>query len=85
MGKKASVSYFDETHSHCFTQDVGIRIAGNSTRGFPQKSFNLFVRDIYGGDEKLPEDFFDDGVLYSSIKMMKIHMPLQKGWWISRV
>ena len=56
--KKASVSYFDETHSHCFTQDVGIRIAGNSTRGFPQKSFNLFVRD-----------FFDDGVLYSSIKM----------------
>lgn len=67
--KKASVSYFDETHFHCFTQDVGIRIAGNSTRGFPQKSFNLFVRDIYGGDEKLPEDFFDDGVLYSSIKM----------------
>lgn len=67
--KRASVSYFDEKHVCRFTQDAGIRIAGNSTRGFPQKSFNLFARDIYGGNEMLPYAFFEDGILFSSIKM----------------
>lgn len=67
--RKASVSYFDETHSLIFTQDIGVRISGNSTRGAPQKSFNIFARDIYDDAEILPYDFFDLSNCYSTIKL----------------
>ncbi len=67
--KRASISYFDETHSFCFSQDAGIRIAGNSTRGMPQKSFHIFARDIYDESAVLPYSFFDDGSFYSSVKI----------------
>lgn len=67
--KRASVSYFDETHSFCFSQEVGIRIAGNSTRGMPQKSFHISARDIYDESAVLPYSFFGDGILYPSVKL----------------
>ncbi|MDE7179568.1 MAG: CotH kinase family protein, partial [Lachnospiraceae bacterium] len=67
--RKASISYFDETHSHIFTQDIGIRISGNSTRSAPQKSINIFARDIYDDSEILPYAFFDHADCYSTIKL----------------
>ena len=50
--RKASISYFDETHSHIFTQTTGIRISGNSTRSAAQKSLNLFARNIYDDSDR---------------------------------
>lgn len=67
--RKASLIYFDEEHDCSFTQTVGIRIAGNSTRGVPQKSLNLFVRNIYGDGEIIPYTFFDDETYYNSVKI----------------
>lgn len=67
--RKAVIAYFDENRSHIFTQSVGIRIAGNSTCGAPQKSLNVFARDIYEDGESLPYDFFGEGYAYSSIKL----------------
>lgn len=67
--RTACLSYFDERHSPLFTQDTGIRISGNSTRSARQKSFNIFARDIYGEAENLPAAFFDDDILYSSVKL----------------
>ncbi len=67
--RKACITYFDENHSHCFTQNVGIRIAGNSTRSAQQKSLNLFARDIYGEGTKIPYDFFGRKEAYSSVKI----------------
>ncbi len=67
--RKASVSYFDETHSHIFTQNTGIRISGNSTRSAAQKSFNLFARDIYDDLEIIPYAFFNPSNIYSTIKL----------------
>lgn len=67
--RKASVSYFDETHTHRFTQNAGIRISGNSTRSSPQKSINIFARNIYDEALLFPCDFFDDGITYSSFKI----------------
>lgn len=67
--RKASVSYFDETHSHLFTQNTGIRISGNSTRSAAQKSFNLFARDIYDDAKIIPYAFFDSSGFYSTIKL----------------
>lgn len=67
--REASIAYFDETHAHMLTQDIGIRISGNSTRSAPQKSFNLFARDIYDDGEIIPYAFFEHGSLCSTIKL----------------
>lgn len=67
--RMASLSYFDESHSPLFTQNAGIRISGNSTRSARQKSFNIFARDIYDESEYLPTAFFDNDILYSSVKL----------------
>lgn len=67
--KEASIAYFDENHSHIFTQNAGIRISGNSTRSNPQKSLNIFARDIYDDALLFPCDFFSDGINFSSIKI----------------
>ncbi len=67
--RKASISYFDETHSHIFTQTTGIRISGNSTRSAAQKSLNLFARNIYDDSEVIPYAFFDHANYYSTIKL----------------
>ncbi|MBO5565464.1 MAG: CotH kinase family protein [Lachnospiraceae bacterium] len=44
---------FDEAHRIVFEETLGMRIAGESTRYVPQKSFNLFARDIYGSEDGL--------------------------------
>lgn len=67
--RKAFISYFDETHSCCFSQNVGIRISGNSTRSAPQKSFNIFARNIYDETEVIPYAFFDNDIIASSVKI----------------
>lgn len=67
--RKASLTYFDEGHDCCFTQTVGIRISGNSTRSAPQKSLNLFARDIYSDTDVIPYAFFDDGICFDSVKI----------------
>ena len=66
--REASLSYFDNLHDLCFTQDVGIRIAGDSTRTHLQKSISIYGRDIYDKNVTLPYMFFPDTV-YSSIKL----------------
>lgn len=65
---EAVLSMFDETHNLCFTQNVGIRISGESTRKAEQKSLNIFGRDIYDDSVVLPYTFFE-GTKYSSIKL----------------
>ena len=67
--REASLSYFDESHTLLFTQNAGVRISGNSTRSARQKSFHLFARDIYDESEILPAAFFDNDILYASVKL----------------
>ena len=66
--REATISFFDEAHTYQFTQDVGIRISGQSTRGAAQKSMNIYGRDIYDENTVFPYPFFD-GMEYSSIKI----------------
>lgn len=66
--REASVSWFDEDHTYCFEQDVGMRIAGQSTRAASQKSFTLFSREIYDENAEFPYQFFP-GQTYSTIKV----------------
>lgn len=66
--REASISYFDQKHNYVFSQEVGIRIAGASTRGVPQKSFNIYGRDIYDNQVTFPYSFFE-GMECSTIKL----------------
>ncbi len=57
---------FDKNHALAFSQECGIRIRGNESRSFPQKSFTLFARNRYGTGEFAPV-FFDSGISYKSL------------------
>lgn len=66
--REASITYFDSLHEYCFTQNVGIRISGQSTRGAIQKSFNVFGREIYDENKVFPYQIFP-GMSYSTLKL----------------
>lgn len=66
--REGTITYFDESHVTQFTQNVGLRIAGASTRGTPQKSFKLYGRSVYDTRVEFPYEFFDN-TTYSSIKL----------------
>ncbi len=46
--RPASIEYFDAQHNFCFYQDVGIRMAGNTSQSSQQKSFKFYARSEYG-------------------------------------
>lgn len=60
--RDASISYYDENHTLEFEQNVGIRIAGQSSRALLQKSLNLYARKAYdtAGNGKFTYPFFHD-------------------------
>lgn len=66
--REVSLTYFNNLHDFCFEQNVGIRIAGQSTRSRQQKSLSIFGREIYGNNALLPYEFFP-GTSYSTIKL----------------
>lgn len=66
--REANFTFFNAEHEHEFTQEVGIRIAGASTRGTPQKSFNVYGRDIYDKQVVIPFEFFE-GIQGTTIKL----------------
>lgn len=66
--REACFTYFNESHEYCFSQNVGIRIAGQSTRATPQKSFSINGRSIYDEEALLPYPFFEE-TSYSAIKL----------------
>lgn len=66
--REAVISWFDRDHRYCYTQNVGIRISGQSTRGAMQKSFKVYGRDIYDDQAEFPSPFWE-GMLCSTIKL----------------
>lgn len=66
--REAAFTYFDENHQYCFEQNVGIQVAGQSTRATPKKSFSIYGRSIYDENAIFPCEFFPD-TSYSSIKL----------------
>ncbi|MBP3736089.1 MAG: CotH kinase family protein, partial [Lachnospiraceae bacterium] len=57
------VQIFDEAHAFLLSQDAGIRIQGNSSRGFVPRSFNLYARKRYNGTDYFDADLFGTGYL----------------------
>ena len=64
MGRNSEVesrmSVFDKEHKHVFSQNTGVRVAGESSRYNFQKSLNLYARDIYEGRGVFYKGFFDE-------------------------
>lgn len=71
--REAHIDYFDiGGKAHLLSQNVGIRLHGNQTRVNTNfKSFNLYAREEYDGNDKILYPFFDNGVLYDSVTLMR--------------
>ena len=54
----ANIEYFDSNHEYVFGQKIGIRIHGGWSTAFNQKSFNLYAREEYDGNDSFLYDFF---------------------------
>ena len=46
--RPASLEIFSAERERTLRQEIGVRIKGNWSRSFPQKSLNLYARNIYG-------------------------------------
>lgn len=64
--RPVSLSCFDVTHNLSFEQTCGLRIRGNASRSFPQKSFSLFARRRFG-NESFPSVFGGTEIAYSDL------------------
>lgn len=65
--RKAHINYYDKSHNMVLEQDVGIRIHGGWSVSFNQKSFNIYSRTEYDGNEFFKYDFF--GKKYNKIML----------------
>ncbi len=58
--RPATVDYYDETGALVFTEPIGLRINGQSSRNYHQKGLRLYFDD-YGLYDTVNCDFFGDG------------------------
>lgn len=45
--REVHLDYFSASHELVMEQEVGVRTKGGATRSYPQKSFNVYARNIY--------------------------------------
>ena len=57
--RDAIFDYWDTSGQHVVSRQVGIRIHGNYSRSYPQKSFRLYF-DHHGDPESITHPFFDN-------------------------
>lgn len=69
--RPANIEFFSEDHEKVLEQKTGIRIHGGFSIGHNQKSFNLYAREEYDGNNKFIYDFFNipDGYGYNKITL----------------
>ena len=60
------ISYFNEEQELALEQEGGLRIRGNESRRYGQKSFTLFARSRYGADRFAPV-IFDNDISYPDL------------------
>lgn len=65
--RPAHIDYFDENKNCVLSQEAGLRINGNSSRGDSRKSFRLYARKNYDGNSLFTYPFFGDGYYANSV------------------
>ncbi|MBD5507503.1 MAG: hypothetical protein HDR05_05530 [Lachnospiraceae bacterium] len=58
--RPASIEIYNESGDLIIDREVGIRIHGNTSREGKQKSFSVFAREMYDGEDTI-EDLFGEG------------------------
>ena len=71
--RETHIDYFDEDGQDLvFSQEIGLRLHGNQSRvGQAHKSFNLFAREEYDGEDTFGASFFEDGSLSDTVTLMR--------------
>ena len=71
--REVHLDFFDEDDkSLVFSQEAGIRLHGNQSRvAEPQKSFNLYARSSYDGNNTFLVPLFEDGLLQDKVTLMR--------------
>lgn len=64
--RKASCQFFDSSGKLVCDQECGIRIHGESSRGYNPKSLNIYAREEYDGNKFFQEDFWGTGYYASA-------------------
>jgi hypothetical protein len=74
--REAHVEVYDAQHELVVAEPIGLRLNGNSSRVYPQKSWRLYF-DGYGSADEVDWDFFGEGpTLFQRL--------ILKGSWIPR-
>ena len=58
--KDINVTFFTSEGTPYLQQNAGVRIHGNTTRSYPQKSLRFYARKAYSGDSVFTAPFFSD-------------------------
>lgn len=61
--REAFVQFYNPNRQNVLSQKCGIRIHGKGSRRFASKSFSLYSREEYDGNDKFRYDFWGDGYL----------------------
>ena len=67
--RKCQIEYLSEDHKRVGQQTVGIRIHGGWSVSDNQKSFNLYSRSEYDGNDSFVLDFYEDGNNYDKLML----------------
>lgn len=63
------ITYFNEERELVLDQEAGIRIKGGGSRGFAQKSFNLYARKDYASRSCFDSPIFENGLYPKSFSL----------------
>lgn len=67
--KEAYVEFYNSSRKTQLTKKCGLRIQGNYSRSLVSKSFRLYARDIYDGDNHFEYDFFDNSYMPKTVTL----------------
>lgn len=67
--RESDIAVYDEGHDLLLKEKTGVRIRGNWSRSFPQKSLNLYARKIYSGSDRFSVNLLDGDKSESSLSL----------------
>lgn len=67
--RESDIAVYNEGHELILKEKTGVRIRGNWSRAFPQKSLNLYARKIYSGSDFFSVNLLDGDKAESSLSL----------------
>ena len=67
--RPVQIEFFDLNKTCKFKTNAGLRIKGNASRAYSQKSMKLYAREELSGEKRFVNDFFDDSKEVKSVAL----------------